>query len=190
MFNNDSHLNDAIHIYRTSRELGLSHQEAKSRVKQAMPDWYETMNSDRSLSGKWANLLRPFTDAEAKDNGTESPQPTNGKYSPTEDMVAYIEYVDPQVGDSITLNLHYFQFKHGKPNDAGWRLAFSDSLPRRGWKFEVLNTSGKCFTVRVVERPAPKNVTYSQDEIKAMIAAEARRLLDQWLKGNQAPLLV
>ena len=84
-----------------------------------------------------------------------------------------------RVGDPFTLNLHYLAWKHKKANDAAWRYVFADngSLARLGWRFEVLNKSGLCYQLRVLERPQTeqqREIDQLKDKVNALLEDLAR----------------
>lgn len=106
-------------------------------------------------------------------------------YAPMTDMTGYIEHINPAVGEEIVLNLHYFVWKFGKPNDGAYRHIFinpKSSLLQKGWGFEIVNRSGREFRMKVTARPVPpvdpqqESKDKEIDELRRMIASFGERL--------------
>lgn len=141
-----------------------------------------------SKFGPMVAALRKKLDAEA-DGGiavpllvpTQAVEPAAAKngHGPTRALERYLEYLNPSIGEIVTFNLHYMAWEGEKVNDSAWRYVFSDDsrLVRAGWKFDVVNKSGKCYQVRVTEKPMSERdrqivaLEQKQAELEAMIAA-------------------
>lgn len=159
----------AKEIYAAARRAGKSKAAAKQAAYDALPGFKEASGFGTSLGAPWARAIQAIelnliTAATTPPNGngdhptlfpglSPSSDRAAAAYSPTDDICAYVEALDPKPGDVITLNLHYLAWHHKKVNDAAWRSAFTQGLPLRGWRFEVVNTNGRCYQLRVVARP-------------------------------------
>lgn len=173
-------LAQAKKLYAEARAAGKSKQTAKDAAYDALPGFKEASGFGTSLGSPWARAIQAIEHdliARAPTNG-HSPQANPPQsappaaYSPTDDMRAYLQALDPAIGDQLTLNLHYLAWTHKKANDAAWRYVFSDngSLAREGWRFEIIANTGACYQLRVTARPQDERLL-ELDRIKAQMTA-------------------
>lgn len=177
-----------LEIYEAARNGGKTKNGAIQVAYNTVPGLKDAVtvfpSSDASY---WGSNIGKFersfnsvhvSNGDGNGNGPLFPAESQNGYSATDDMVGYIEHRDPQVGEEVVLSLHYLAWYH-KKYESAWRYSFNPDGPlaKRGWKFEIVKSNGKCFTLRVVARPQTEKQRMIEDIKREM--AELNRKLEQ-----------
>lgn len=193
----DEMIDEYVSRYNHYRKEGYKDTPAKRMAKQDFP-WTAAFSLDNPvLSNRVGEGYQrnPFV-AEPMQNGLalammESESKPGDRvdaivYEPVSHVEKYLKEIDPNIGDELVFNLHYEQVLFGKANDSAWRQAFTtpdkNRIGKEGWRFEVLNKSGKEYRVKVIAKPQPQEQVSQEmimlEQLKRHVAELEARLLN------------